>query len=116
MQSSSSAVGSAASLRSQTPTFQVKEIQVSLLKPIAEDKFIVASKFRYPLLTNGQGLLDVPENTRRAFSCPGCSKTITIPTDVLQSVNWALRTDGAGLKTKFHCERCGFAIDIGFSW
>ncbi len=116
MQSSSSVIGSAASLRSQTPTFQAKEIQVSLLKPIAEDRFIVASKFRYPLLTNGQGLLDVAKNTRRAFSCPGCSQTTTIPSEVLNSCNWALRTDGAGLKTKFQCERCGFAIDIGFSW
>ncbi len=102
------------------PIAEVKEIQVSLLKPISEDgeRLIVASKFRYPLLTNGNGLLKVedPKNANRALICLGCSQRTAIPTEVLHSVNWALRTGGAGLKTKFECRRCGYMINIAFSW
>jgi hypothetical protein len=103
----------------QTQVAQVKEIEVAILKPISEDgeHCIVASRFHYPLLTNGGGLLDVqdPKNTNRAFTCLGCSQNTTIPVEVLHSVNWALRTESAGLKTRFEC-KCGHVIDIAFTW
>jgi hypothetical protein len=103
----------------QTQAAQVKEIEVSILKPISEDgeHCIVVSRFRDPLVTNGGGLLDVhdPKNTNRALICLGCDQRVTLPVEVLHSVNWGLRTNSAGVKTRFEC-KCGHVIDIAFSW